>query len=654
VKILIADDDAIPRLVLQAALVKGGYEVVVAHDGAEAWGLLQQAGAPQLAILDWLMPGLDGIEVCRKVRQRPRAPYVYLILLTSKDQHEDVIAGLNAGADDYLIKPFNPQELEARLRAGQRILDLQAALLASLEQLAQAHQREVEIGAKIQQTLLLGPPPGGTVGARVAALTMPSQAVDGDFYDFFPHHARCLDIIVGDVMGKGVPAALLGAAIKSALLRALSRLLAGAVPGMLPEPEDIVRQVHREVTRQFIRLEVFATLCYARLDLEQYRLALVDCGHTKAICFRHRTQCCETLQGDNMPLGFSEQELYRQVVFAVEAGDVVVFYSDGITEARNAAGEFFGVDRLLDVITAQHRLEPQQLVDTIRRTVSAFAGTETYADDLTCVVVTLVEPQDVPLARAQYEVLSSLKELAPLRAFVRAFCQGLPVWVLDEVSLRQLELAATEAASNVMRHAYQGRPGHRIRVSAEAFADRIVIRLLHRGTAFDPQTVRPPAFDGSREGGFGVYIIARCVDEVRYSRDAQGDHCICLVKKRPRRGKEEGRMELVCEPVGAVMVVVLAEAQLDANTAVEFKRDVAPILETYTQVVFDLSRLVFVDSSGLGAFLSCLRQLQAKGGDLMLCCLTPAVRSLFELVRMHRVFHIFDTREAALSACQNG
>ena len=111
-------------------------------------------------------------------------------------------------------------------------------------------------------------------------------------------------------------------------------------------------------------------------------------------------------------------------------------------------------------------------------------------------------------------------------------------------------------------------------------------------------------------------------------------------------------MELICEPVGDVMVVVLAEAQLDASTATEFKRDIAPVLETHSQIVFDLSRLEFVDSSGLGAFLSCLRQLQGKEGDLKLCCLAPQVRTLFELVRMHRIFHIFDTRDAAIGAFQ--
>jgi sigma-B regulation protein RsbU (phosphoserine phosphatase) len=533
VKILIADDDSIPRRLLQAALVKAGHEVVVAQDGAEAWDLLQRTDAPRLAILDWLMPGMAGVEICRKVRQRNTAPYVYLILLTAKDRKEDIVAGLEAGADDYLVKPFDPHELQGRLHAGQRILDLQSQLLASLEKLAQAHLREMEIGARIQQMLLLGQPPRDFAGVRLAALTLPSQHIDGDFYDFFPHDARRLDIIVGDVMGKGVPAALLGAAIKSSLPRALSRLLAAAASGVLPEPEAIVTLVHNEVITQFISLGVFATLCYARLDVARHRLTVVDCGHTKTVHFQRRTGKCQMLRGENLPLGFSEREIYQQVVFPLEAGDVLVFYSDGLTEARSVSGEFFGVDRLIEVIEAQHRLEPELLIDAIRKAVLNFSSAETYADDWTCVVVALEEAMpEVALARAQYEIVSDVAHLGTLRTFVREFCRDLPLRVLDEESLSQLELALTEAASNIMRHAYHGRTDQRIRIAADAFADRLVIRLWHHGAAFDPGKVTPPAFDGSREGGFGVYIIAHSVDEVRYTYDPREGNCICLVKKR--------------------------------------------------------------------------------------------------------------------------
>ena len=134
-RILVADDDTVSRRVLEAMLVKWGYEVVTARDGAEAWDVLQAADAPQLAILDWMMPNLDGPDVCRKVRNHPEIPYVYILLLTGRTLEKDCIEGLEAGADDYLTKPFSTQELKVRLFSGKRILDFQAQLIAAREEL---------------------------------------------------------------------------------------------------------------------------------------------------------------------------------------------------------------------------------------------------------------------------------------------------------------------------------------------------------------------------------------------------------------------------------------------------------------------------------------------------------------------------------------
>jgi signal transduction histidine kinase len=126
--ILVADDDAMFRRLLASWLEKRGYRVMVAEDGSSAWNILQSEEAPQIAILDWMMPGMDGIELCRRVR-REQGRYRYLLLLTAKAEKEDVVAGLDAGADDYLTKPFAVEEVLARVRAGKRILELQQALL---------------------------------------------------------------------------------------------------------------------------------------------------------------------------------------------------------------------------------------------------------------------------------------------------------------------------------------------------------------------------------------------------------------------------------------------------------------------------------------------------------------------------------------------
>ena len=127
--VLVAEDDPIFLRILQSWFQKWDYRVTAVKTGSEAWEALQQPGAPPMAVLDWMMPGMDGIEVCRRVRAREQGHYCYVLLLTAKDDREDVVAGLNAGADDYLTKPFDVEELRARVRAGKRILELQAALL---------------------------------------------------------------------------------------------------------------------------------------------------------------------------------------------------------------------------------------------------------------------------------------------------------------------------------------------------------------------------------------------------------------------------------------------------------------------------------------------------------------------------------------------
>ncbi len=130
-RVLIAEDDAVSRRLLESLLMKWGYEVVVAKDGMEAWQWLQGPDAPRLALLDWMMPGMDGVEVCRQARKRTAQPYTYMLLLTARDDKLDVVDGLGSGADDYLTKPFYPQELEARLRVGKRILELEDRLVAA-------------------------------------------------------------------------------------------------------------------------------------------------------------------------------------------------------------------------------------------------------------------------------------------------------------------------------------------------------------------------------------------------------------------------------------------------------------------------------------------------------------------------------------------
>jgi sigma-B regulation protein RsbU (phosphoserine phosphatase) len=335
--------------------------------------------------------------------------------------------------------------------------------------------------------------------------------------------------MVADVMGKGIPAALVAAATKSNFLEALCHLTAMNRGARLPEPKEIVTLAHADMVRQLIDLESFVTLSYARFDLHRCVVDLVDCGHTGMMIVRARTGLCETLHGSNLPLGIREGEIFDQIAVPFEPGDLFLFYSDGITEMRNPAGELYGADRLAECVRMNRVLEPRALVDAVRGAAVAFAQSDTLSDDLTCVAVRVGDAQG-PLARAELEIRSDLTDLRRARDFVRAFCRTIPAGHLGEDDVAELELAVNEAASNIMKHAYHGRTDQRIQLDAQAQPDRLTVRLHHLGDPFDPARVPPPVLDGSRESGFGVYLINQSVDDVRYSRDERGRNCIDLIK----------------------------------------------------------------------------------------------------------------------------
>ena len=560
-RILVVEDDRDQLDFLQAVLEIYGYIVQRAESGEEALAQIQ-ALPPDLILLDGMLPGMDGFETCQQIRAVHAWTTIPIVMVTGLSSHEERIRALRVGAQDFLTKPFNDVELRARvanLLKTKELYDQLAQQNAELQNeinerkrteaaLAKAREQEVDIGFKIQQSLLLGSPPTDFPPLQVAVHTTPSQRIDGDFYDFFRHGDHTLDVIVGDVMGKGVPAALLGAATKSQLLRAMNELVR-TQPETIPTPQQILQAVHARVIQQFIELESFVTLLYARFDLLRRQVALVDCGHTRMIHVQARSGVSQFCPGVNLPLGCLEEERYQEISVPFESGDVFVVYSDGVTETRNHSGEPFGEERLASVVAAHGRCSPSTLIEKIRHAVVTFAQTKTFGDDFTCVVVKIAQLERLPpLAQKTLNVTSEVSNLAHVRAFVRAFCQTLCLSWVAEADICQLELAVTEAVSNIIRHAYAGRPGKRIEVEATAFPDHVALSLSHWGIGFDPASVPLPAFDGTEEGGFGMYIIDRCVSQVTYTCDEQGKHSVCL-RKQPPAAPPQGALSDTSPPL---------------------------------------------------------------------------------------------------------
>ena len=451
-----------------------------------------------------------------------------VITLHTRAAHERAeaqIRQLNADLEQRV------QSRTAELRAANELKDLLLARQqATSQELAQAREREADVGFRIQQTLLLDAPPTDMPGLSVGASTVPSQRVDGDFYAFINHRDQVLDIIVGDVMGKGIVAALLGAATKAHFLKAMGDLSGSLDPRSLPRPKDIVMMAHAGVARHLIELESFVTLCYARVDLLERRLDFVDCGHTGILLESAGSGATRLLQGNNLPLGVREGEVYDQVSVPIAPGDTLLLFSDGITDARDDMGNAFGVERLQQLLASATTVEPGQLVSAIGAAVRDFSQRSSPRDDQTCVAVH-VEATRLPLRHAEMEIKSALGELGRTRDFVRDFCRMLPGAPLDDDAVAELVLAVNEAASNIMKHAYGGDRDQLIVIEADSFVDRVAVKLRHVGSPFSPEAVPAPEFNGSRESGFGAYIIASSVDDVKYYRDTSGRSCVALFKK---------------------------------------------------------------------------------------------------------------------------
>jgi sigma-B regulation protein RsbU (phosphoserine phosphatase) len=213
-KVLIAEDDRVSRRMLQRQLEKWGHEVVAAVDGKDAWEKFQ-ADDFSIVVSDWMMPEMDGIELVGKIREAETAGYVFVILLTARSKKEDIIVGMEAGADDFLSKPFDQGELRVRLRAGERIIALERSLAQRNAQLQEANKRmtrDLEAAARVQQSLLPSTMPD-VPQAHFAWHYRPCDELAGDFLNVFRLGEKHVGMYVADVSGHGVAASLLSVSI---------------------------------------------------------------------------------------------------------------------------------------------------------------------------------------------------------------------------------------------------------------------------------------------------------------------------------------------------------------------------------------------------------------------------------------------------------
>ncbi len=362
--ILIVDDNPTNVDILQARLAANNYEIITAADGEEGLAMARDE-QPDLILLDIMMPKMDGIEVCRHLRADASLPFMPIIMVTAKADSKDVVAGLEAGGDEYLTKPVDHAALVARVKSMLRIKSLHDMVLEQSAQL----KAQLETATKIQ-SLFWPDIPDLTGGSHIWAVAVPATYVGGDLYDVIPLPDGSLLAYVADVSDKGVPAAL--------IMAALSTKIRGEARNQY-EIDTLLETVNNRLHSLTSEEGFFATIVLARYWPDSGKMQLTLAGHLQPLWIAESgIGNCPQING--ISLGITPDVRYEKKEILLSPGESILLFTDGVIEAQNEDNELFGNERLVDFIKdAKGPPWGKGLFDFI----SKWRGNANASDDLT-------------------------------------------------------------------------------------------------------------------------------------------------------------------------------------------------------------------------------------------------------------------------------
>ncbi|WP_268236433.1 PP2C family protein-serine/threonine phosphatase [Actibacterium pelagium] len=402
--VLLVDDSRMQRRILHALLAKWGYNVIEAASGHEALDICRNTPV-DIVISDWVMPEMDGVEFCRLFRALDRDSYGYFMLLTSKSEVNEMVNGLEVGADEFLTKPVNSSELRARLQAGERVLRMEKELqsknailaetLSELQTLYDAIDRDLAQARKIQEALVpqtelnFGP-------TRVSMLLEPCGHVGGDLIGAFSPGTNRVGFYGLDVSGHGVTSAMMTARLAGylsgnypennlALARSPEELYS-----LLP-PEEVAHRLNERLMHD-VGVEEYFTLAYGTIDLMRGDVHLVQAGHPHPLLIR--ADGSMSFVGDGgPPIGLLSGLEFEAIDLQMQRGERLLFYSDGFVEAVDRQGHMLGEEGLMNLVR-QHLCKDghaflSSLVEELRRFVPA----SKFEDDVSALMMEYNGPE---------------------------------------------------------------------------------------------------------------------------------------------------------------------------------------------------------------------------------------------------------------------
>ncbi|MFV8450260.1 SpoIIE family protein phosphatase [Vibrio campbellii] len=537
--ILLVDDSKTVLLYMTSALQKQGYEVIAVEDGESALEVLTHRTDIQFVLSDLMMPGISGIELCRELKSSAFSRYIFFVLLSSYNDQESIIKGMDAGADDFVDKKTSVAELQARIRAGFRTLELHNTLTTKNQELDLAYQtiqQDLDSAGELMGQLL--PVEEQIHTAQFSFTYVPCTKIGGDMLGYVELDESHVAFYVFDVSGHGISSALMAFSIQQTLSQR-NKLESITLDWSdneysISKPAAVIERLNRRY-QQTQNGKLYFTIEYAVLNTKTGELNYCTAGHPKFVWQQTKQNRLELVGDNNFIVGALEPMIYQGGRIQLKPDDALWFFSDGLLEAKQGE-ELYGIDRLLANIERSKAMPEKAQTNAVLKQVQNWQGKPEIDDD-----VSLLKVQWLGCAQSQ-----AVKSTSSV--FQKSYQASLEVARLASLELveflqqhsvsshvaQTLELCVVELMNNAFIHAYQEQAGKTVELECEVLRGektKVKLRVADYGNGIDEDTFKahiskqieaPNLFDEDSwlPSGRGLILIAQMTDEFSVCRKA--------------------------------------------------------------------------------------------------------------------------------------